>query len=277
MECGAWADPAVDLTDDAWAWQFILDTLKVGNGEAQARTLSDARLIRCGALVGRVIDRGRSILDAYIREGLVVEVDGIVTARSWSAFQKDDGAKKERDREWAASNRKKSPKVVTTSDDSPKVVTSRSPTYTDTTTYTATPEAAVVAETSRALPAGPPTAPAASASDPGFPDDFGKVESAFRSTQSGRYAMTLSPADVAALVALTLAHGAGKVVNACTTAAEGNNRERVSVAFLRAILENAGKSRGSKAVQVKPHASHSIWEKHGMEVPKMVSGPMDEV
>lgn len=277
MECGAWADPAVDLTSDAWAWQFILDTLKVGNGEAHARTLSDARLIRCGALVGRVADQGRSILDSYIREGLVIEVNGIVTARSWSTFQKDDGAKKERDREWAASNRKKSPKVVTTPNDSSKVVASRSPTYTDTTTNTGTPAAAVVAETSRALPAGPSATTTASTSDPGFPDDFGKVEAAFRSTQSGRYAMTLSPADVAALVALTLTHGAGKVADACTAAAEGNNRERVSVAFLRAILENAGKPRGAKTAQAKPHGSHSIWEKHDMPIPQMTGGRMDEV
>lgn len=236
MECGSWADPSVDMTGDAWAWQFILDTLKVGNGEAQARTLSDARLIRCGALVGRVKDNGRSILDAYIREGLVSEIGGVVTARSWSTFQKDDASKKERDREWSASNRKKSPKVATTSDDSAKVVTSRPPTYTDTTTSTATGAAirdtnevggvVVVADTPREpdqAPAGPSPTPTPAAAPTNEPDLRAAVDAYQRAMPPGRnggVGVFMPPALVQSVMAIAADFGTRMVVEAVSASVE---------------------------------------------------------
>jgi hypothetical protein len=280
METRWWADEDVEATGHQWAWPLILDAIKAGNGVASARALSDDRLSRCAGLDQILALDDVMVVTEFERVGLIVEVDGGWTARSWDEYQRADEAKRDRQKRYR--DRKKSDVTATSRDATATpqrrngdVAATATVQYTDTTQQNMT--VAVVAEASRALPAGPSTAPATSTSDPGFPDDFGRVESAFRSTQSGRYAITLSPADVAALVALTLAHGAGKVADACKMAAEGNNRERVSVAFLRAILENAGKPRGSKAGQVKPHGSHSIWEKHGMEVPQMVSGPMDKV
>ena len=273
METRWWADEDVEATGHQWAWPLILDAIKAGNGVASARALSDDRLSRCAGLDRILALDDVMVVAEFARVGLIVEVDGGWTARSWDEYQRADEAKRDRQKRYR--DRKKSDVTATPQRRNGDVTATATVQYTDTTQQNMT--VAVVAETSRALPAGPSTAPAASTSDPGFPADFGKVEAAFRATQSGRYAMTLSPADVAALVALTLAHGAGRVADACTAAAEGNNRERVSVAFLRAILENAGKPRGSKAGQAKAHASHSIWEKHGMEIPQMVSGPMDKV
>ena len=94
-----WADEDVEAARP-WAWPIILDAIKSGNGVASARALSDARLIRAAGLVGQVADSGASILESFVAVGLVVEVEGGFTARSWDEYQRSDDAKKERQRRW---------------------------------------------------------------------------------------------------------------------------------------------------------------------------------
>jgi len=94
-----WADEDVEAAHP-WAWPLILDAIKAGGGVASDRALWDGRMIRAAGLTGIIADNGRSILDAFICVGLVVEVDGGYTARSWSEYQREDEAKKERQRRW---------------------------------------------------------------------------------------------------------------------------------------------------------------------------------
>ena len=94
-----WADEDVEAAHP-WAWPLILDAIKAGGGVASDRALWDGRMIRAAGLTGIIADNGRSILDAFLCVGLVVEVDGGYTARSWSEYQREDEAKKERQRRW---------------------------------------------------------------------------------------------------------------------------------------------------------------------------------
>ena len=86
------------------------------------------------------------------------------------------------------------------------------------------------------------------------------------------------PAVAQAVVDLIVAHGAGRVRWAIGAALEKTNRGAPSLGFLRKLVEE-GERQGtsnSTTTNKRAHTSAGIWAQHGVEVPRMKSGRMDE-
>ena len=242
-----WADEDVEAAVP-WAWPLILDAVKAGDGVASERALSDARLIRAAGLVGVVEDRGRSILDRFVTVGLIVEDDGGYTARSWSEYQRQDEAKKERQRRWREKRRLVD--VSETSRDVSQASSERRRDVAETATvqYSTVHDSTVLREdaavtTSRARTDDPPVPP------PPTRKPVGAVVEAFRATQSGREALMVAPRTVQELGAMVDAHGEATVIEAIGRAAD-SCKPPLTLAYLRPVVEAVarGEPRGKPRV-----------------------------
>ena len=233
-----WADEDVEAARP-WAWPFILDAMKAGDGVASARSVSDARLIKAAGLAGAVDDCGNSIIRAFVEVGLVVEAEGGFVARSWAEYQREDVAKRERQRRWREkkTSERRLGDVSETSRDVAETHERRRDDVAETATvqystvHNSTIQADVVDDTSRARPVEPPRL----TTTPTIPDRLHDVCEAFRRTQSGRMAMMLPPATVGLLSDMTAEHGAAVVLEAIRRACE-RCRGDLTIAYLRPVV-----------------------------------------
>lgn len=234
-----WADEDVEAASP-WAWPLILDAIKAGDGVASERALSDVRLIRSAGLDGIISPDGTSILRRFLDVGLVVEVEGGYSARSWSEYQRQDESKKERQRRWREKRRLGD--VSETSRDASGDATETHGRRLGDVAETATVQYSTVhtvqdiqtgtvgttTPRARAHEADPAPAPA--------PDGLGQVVEAFRATLTGRGALFVPPATVATLQEWTTAHGSAVVVEAIARGHE-SSRGGLTLAYLRPIVE----------------------------------------
>lgn len=228
-----WADEDVEAATP-WAWPFILDAIKAGDGVASERALSDARLVRAAGLDGVIAASGRSILDKFIAVGLVVDVEGGFTARSWSEYQRQDESKRERQRRWREKRRLGD--VSETSRDDSETQHGRR----DDVSETATVQYSTVHDSTSPVTGGGSTTPRARAVEPHpptppAPDGLAEVCEAFRLTQQ-RGGMFVPPATVQALADLTSKHGAPAVKEAIARGHE-SARGGLTLSYLRPIVE----------------------------------------
>jgi hypothetical protein len=228
-----WADEDVEAAVP-WAWPFILDAIKAGDGVASERALSDARLVRAAGLDGVIAASGRSILDKFIAVGLVVDVDGGLTARSWSEYQRQDESKRERQRRWREKRRLGD--VSETSRDDSETQRGRR----DDVSETATVQYSTVHDSTSPITGGGSTTPRVRAVEPPptptpAPDGLADVCEAFRLTQQ-RGGMFVPPATVQALSDMTAQHGAATVKEAIARGHE-SARGGLTLAYLRPVVE----------------------------------------
>lgn len=227
-----WADEDVEAACP-WAWPFVLDAIKAGDGLASERALSDARLVRAAGLDGVVAVAGRSILDRFIAVGLIVETDGGFTARSWSEYQRQDESKRERQRRWREKRRLGD--ASETSRDDSATHGERNGDVAE----TATVQYSTVQDSTDPVTGGGSTTPRARAVEPHpptpAPDGLADVCEAFRMTQQ-RGAMFVPPATVQALSDMTAQHGAAAVKEAIARGHE-SARGGLTLAYLRPVVE----------------------------------------
>lgn len=233
-----WADEDVEAAYP-WAWPFILDAMKAGGGVASERALCDARLIRAAGLDGVFGDQGRAILDKFLEVELVVETGGGYAARSWSEYQREDEAKKERQRRWR--EKRKAGDASEASRD----VSETSPRRRDDVVATATVHDStqqyrtvlmeVVDTASRARVESPPVPMMPIPTEESPSTGIADVSEAFRRTQSGRQSMMLAPATVAVLAEMVKAHGPATVIEAIRRASERIQGD-LTIAYLRPVV-----------------------------------------
>lgn len=243
-----WADEDVEASARPWAWPFILDAIKAGDGVASLRALSDARLIRIAGLDGVVRENGISTLKAFVDVGLVVEVEGGFTARSWDEYQREDAAKKERQRRWREKRRLGD--VSETSRDVSEASSGRRGDVAETATvqystvHNSTDMPSPLADASRAREEDAPDKATATA----------RVVEKWRQAQgTGRGgALMVAPLVVGQLAELVEQHGEAETMAAIDTAT-ASSRGPPTIAYLRAIMAKKGAA-ASEAKRSGPRA-----------------------
>ena len=295
-----WAHEDVDATGMPWAFPFILDAIKDGNGRCSDLALTDARILRAAHLDGLIKANGFSIRDAYVAVGMLILDERGWGARNWDKWQRDQAKEKKKtdDKERIAEKRRVekevSQHVAATGGDvgrgrseSPRVAP-HTDTYTSTTTEPHAAEAAVVAASAHtgvredaAPPAATPT-PTAPSPDHGDPDLQATIE-AYRcgmaSARGGGRAQFL-PSGLLAQVLKLHADFGGPMVRQAIEEAIGAKNEIPGPSYVRAICQrmrdDPGERRpGPSMHQRRPGADPGVFRAKG-PVACMMDGNPDE-
>ena len=219
-------------------WPLILCAMKRGGGVASDDDIAADVLADIGQ--GQE-EAARLAVERLKAAGKLVEVDGGWSTPAWSEFQPDptasDRARRYRERNKAVASAAASRCVTVTSRDETVRhgdVTGENGssrlTVQDMTEQNRTEQETVVATTSRTRvePASIPSPPS--------PDGLALVIESFRRTQSGRNALQVPPAVVAALADLTRIHGPDVVCEAIRRGMERSHGD-LTLSYLRPVVE----------------------------------------